>query len=251
MKTLLMGSEGPEVEKLQERLNEIFEDQIGVDGFFWTETRETVEAFQDLMGLNVDGKVGRLTWAALFDEEPEEEGATFPLMQRDLSSLMNPHDGLFRTEWLVFIDLTQFVQAGQIPKNGLEYNDGRWGFWGNRLMQKPFLQAVQNLVDTGLNKEWHVFSGCWCVRPMKSGNSLSVHAYALAVDINAPENPYNSSRHQFSDEFVNCFSRAGFESGGMWTKPKDWMHFQLAWNSLEWETRLAGTGLEPPRVPEV
>lgn len=252
MRVLRMGAEGPDVERVQAALNEIFEDQLLVDGFFGVKTQEMVEAFQDDQGLNVDGIVGPITWRKLFNEEPPQPKISLPIMQRDLMGLMgDPHDPTWRAAWLTFIDLTKFVNQHGLPKNGLEFRDGKYGFWGNKLMAKAFLLAMQNLVDSGCIREWKTFDGCWCVRPMKSGNSLSVHAFAMAVDINAALNPYNSSRHQFSNDFVNCFARAGFESGGMWSSPKDWMHFQLAWNRRSWEADLEGTGLEAPHLMEV
>lgn len=252
MRLLKLGSEGEDVKKVQAALNEIFEDQLRLDGKFGPRTKEMVEAFQDDQGLNVDGVVGPITWRKLFNEEPQHETVYFPLMQSDLMSLMDdPRDPAWKANWLTFIDLTKFVNQHGLPRDGLQYNGKSIGFWGNRLMEKPFLLGMQNLVDSGRIEEWRRFDGCWNVRVMKGGTSLSVHSWAMAFDVNAAENPFNSSRHQLSNEFVNCFARAGFESGGMWTSPKDWMHFQLCWNSRNWESRLEGTGLEAPQVPEV
>lgn len=59
MKTLKLLSEGSEVELLQEKLG------IKVDGIFGTITEECVRQFQREHNLEVDGIVGKDTWAAL------------------------------------------------------------------------------------------------------------------------------------------------------------------------------------------
>jgi peptidoglycan hydrolase-like protein with peptidoglycan-binding domain len=55
---------GPEVRKLQEKLNE-HGAGLGVDGIFGRGTQAAVMAFQAANGLEVDGIVGRKTWTAL------------------------------------------------------------------------------------------------------------------------------------------------------------------------------------------
>lgn len=66
--TLKLGDDGTAVEELQQLLNERIMAGIAVDGDFGPATRDAVMDFQSRMGLDVDGKVGPQTWAAL-DEE--------------------------------------------------------------------------------------------------------------------------------------------------------------------------------------
>lgn len=71
--TLSRGSYGPEVKTLQARLLALGYalPRYGVDGDFGTETEKAVRAYQRARGLDVDGIVGPLTWAAL-----DEDGAS-------------------------------------------------------------------------------------------------------------------------------------------------------------------------------
>lgn len=65
MPTLKLGSSGPDVRKLQQRLSDLGFDPNGVDGNFGSSTERAVRAFQQANGLGVDGKVGPGTQAAL------------------------------------------------------------------------------------------------------------------------------------------------------------------------------------------
>ncbi len=62
------GSSGPAVEEIQRRLNRIATNYpaipkvFPVNGAFGPETREAVEAFQEVFGLTPDGVVGSATW---------------------------------------------------------------------------------------------------------------------------------------------------------------------------------------------
>lgn len=70
------GSEGPAVELIQRRLNELGCGPIEEDGQFGRQTAAAVQLFQarsvDMRGmaLKTDGSVGPLTWAALFPTVP-------------------------------------------------------------------------------------------------------------------------------------------------------------------------------------
>jgi Putative peptidoglycan binding domain len=59
------------VEYLQERLNDLSNAGLKVDGNFGGATHKAVLAFQESRGLQHDGVVGNQTWAALRDATPE------------------------------------------------------------------------------------------------------------------------------------------------------------------------------------
>jgi len=65
MPVLKQGSSGPDVSKLQQRLKDLGFDPKGVDGNFGADTEAAVIAFQQANGLDVDGRVGPNTRAAL------------------------------------------------------------------------------------------------------------------------------------------------------------------------------------------
>lgn len=70
--TLRQGSRGPDVITLQYLLNVISEYYPGIpaptqDGIFGSGTRQSVIAFQQIMGLQTDGIVGGATWRALYN----------------------------------------------------------------------------------------------------------------------------------------------------------------------------------------
>src|SRR5688572_29956615 len=65
MPVLKLGSSGPDVKDLQQKLKDLGFDPNGVDGNFGSGTDKAVRAFQQANGLGVDGKVGPGTQGAL------------------------------------------------------------------------------------------------------------------------------------------------------------------------------------------
>jgi LysM repeat protein len=91
---------------------------------------------------------------------------------------------------------------------------------------RPLLEkALQNLIDRGLEKELKTWDGVFIIRQKRGLSSLSLHSWALAVDVNASENALNATP-KLSKEFVKCFTDVGLEWGGNWSR-KDGMHFQI------------------------
>ena len=70
MPMLYRGYTGDVVKTLQEKLNAKGFDSGNVDGIFGAKTYAAVTAFQKANGLGVDGIVGKLTWAKLYDATP-------------------------------------------------------------------------------------------------------------------------------------------------------------------------------------
>ncbi len=124
----------------------------------------------------------------------------------------NPHDEKSMTLW----DVPPVLEIGVIPKR----------LYCNKEMVKPLTQAFQNLIKTGYVKELKTFDGCFNIRG-KRGNpqSYSLHSWGVAIDVNAAWNGFGK-KPTLSAGFVKCFTDAGFDWGGVWTKP-DGMHFQL------------------------
>lgn len=114
----------------------------------------------------------------------------------------------------------------------------------NHQMVVPLEVAFLNVIDRGLKDKIKTWDGCYQVRPIRGYKStvtklinqgkekeamryMSIHSWAVAIDINAAENGLGKEP-KLSPELVNCFKDAGFDWGGDW-KRKDGMHFQLSY----------------------
>lgn len=117
---------------------------------------------------------------------------------------------------LVLWDVPAELEIGIIPKR----------IYCNKDMIGPLSQAFKNLISTGAVTELKTWDGCFNIRKMRGLSSMSLHSWAIAVDVNAFENGLNQLP-KLSAKFVKCFTDAGFDWGGTWTR-KDGMHFQLA-----------------------
>jgi len=117
----------------------------------------------------------------------------------------------YMTVW----DVPTHLEIGVIPKK----------LYCNKLIVAPLIQAFDNLIDRGFVKELKTWDGCFNVRRKRGLTSMSLHSWGIAIDVNAAWNGLNKTP-QLSAGFVKCFTDAGFDWGGTWTR-KDGMHFQL------------------------
>jgi hypothetical protein len=79
---------------------------------------------------------------------------------------------------------------------------------------------LARLVDRG------DYAGCYAPRRIPGSGSLSLHAWGLAVDLNASTNPQGAEPRQ-DPRLVRAFEREGFTWGGRWPTAPDGMHFEL------------------------
>ena len=96
----------------------------------------------------------------------------------------------------------------------------------NKDFQPVLEKGLRNLIDRKLTKELKTWDGCFIIRSKRGLASMSLHSWAIAIDVNQAENQLNQTP-KLSDEFVECFIDAGCDWGGTWTR-KDGMHFQIA-----------------------
>lgn len=78
---------------------------------------------------------------------------------------------------------------------------------------------------------YDVFSGSFVYRTKRGARSLSMHAYACAIDWDAPDNQMHARRHLFTNEspLIRAFKREGWIWGGDWAGDGvDAMHVQAA-----------------------
>ena len=95
----------------------------------------------------------------------------------------------------------------------------------NKDMKKPLQNALRTLICRELTEELETWDGVFVIRTKRALTSLSLHSWAIAVDVNQSENQLNMTP-KLSKEFVKCFTDCGFDWGGTWAR-KDGMHFQL------------------------
>lgn len=113
-------------------------------------------------------------------------------------------------------DVPTNLEIGVIPKR----------IYCNKDLVAPLTQAFQNLISTGKVSELKTWDGCFNKRKKRGLSSMSLHSWGIAIDVNAAWNQLNITP-TLSPEFVKCFTDAGFDWGGTWTR-KDGMHFQLS-----------------------
>lgn len=119
-------------------------------------------------------------------------------------------------KYMVMWDVPSELEIGVIPKR----------LYCNKAIIQPLSQAFKNLITRGYVKELKTFDGCFNIRSKRGLSSMSLHAWGIAIDLNAFENGLNQIP-KLSPGFVKCFTDAGFDWGGSWQR-KDGMHFQLA-----------------------
>ena len=112
-------------------------------------------------------------------------------------------------------DVPTALEIGVIPKR----------IYCNKDMVQPLAAAFNNLILRGFVNELKTWDGCFNIRKKRGLQSMSLHSWGIAIDVNAFENGLGKEP-KLSPGFVKCFTDAGFEWGGNW-KRKDGMHFEL------------------------
>jgi len=95
----------------------------------------------------------------------------------------------------------------------------------NKDFQPILEKALRNVIERGLAHELKTWDGCFIIRSKRGLSSLSLHSWAVAIDVNAFENQLNQTP-KLTPAFVKCFTDAGCDWGGSWQR-KDGMHFQI------------------------
>ena len=119
-------------------------------------------------------------------------------------------------KYMMLWDVPAHLELGVIPKR----------LYCNRAMIAPLTASFENIINRGLVSQLRTWEGCCNIRKKRGASSQSLHAWGIAIDINAAWNGFGK-KPTMSPELVKCFTDAGFDWGGLWSKP-DGMHFQLA-----------------------
>ena len=98
----------------------------------------------------------------------------------------------------------------------------------NRRLFPPLRRALRALERRGLSRvvDRADYAGCFAPRRIPGSGSLSLHAWGLAIDINAAANPRLGDSRQ-DRRLVRAMENAGFTWGGRWPTVPDPMHFEL------------------------
>lgn len=92
----------------------------------------------------------------------------------------------------------------------------------------PLRRALAELERRGLSRlvDRGDYAGCYAPRRIPSSGSLSLHAWGLAIDLNARVNPPLGASDQ-DPRLVRAMEEAGLTWGGRWPTAPDPMHFEL------------------------
>ena len=98
----------------------------------------------------------------------------------------------------------------------------------NRRLFGPLRRALRALERRGLSDvvDRADYAGCYAPRRIPGSGSLSLHAWGLAIDLNASANPRLGGSRQ-DRRLVRAMEDAGFTWGGRWPTVPDPMHFEL------------------------
>jgi hypothetical protein len=98
----------------------------------------------------------------------------------------------------------------------------------HRRMLAPLRSAMAELRRRGLARlvDPGDYAGCYAPRRIRPGGPLSLHAWGLAVDLNASRNPFGGRSRQDA-RLVRTMKRHGFTWGGDWPTVRDPMHFEF------------------------
>ena len=119
-------------------------------------------------------------------------------------------------KFMVLWDVPLALEVGVIPKK----------LYCNKDLVGPLQTAISNIISRDLILELKTWDGCFNIRKKREAVSPSLHSWGVAIDINAAWNQFGKPP-TMSIDLVKCFTEAGFDWGGEWSKP-DGMHFQLS-----------------------
>jgi hypothetical protein len=98
----------------------------------------------------------------------------------------------------------------------------------HRRMISPLRSAMAELRRRGLGHlvDAAEYAGCYAPRRIQPSGTLSLHAWGLAVDLNAASNPVGGASNQ-DRRLVRTMERHGFYWGGDFPTVPDPMHFEF------------------------
>lgn len=97
----------------------------------------------------------------------------------------------------------------------------------NNDFKAKLMVALKAIETGGFQGELTRFDGCYMMRKSRTTNLLSLHAWAVAVDLDAFDEKLGQSVTNWSEGFLDCMRNAGLFCGCDFRGTKDPMHFAL------------------------
>lgn len=97
----------------------------------------------------------------------------------------------------------------------------------NKEFKDKLYAAFKQLEQKGLSREIKTFDGCYAERNVRGTDAISLHSWAMAIDINAAFEKLGQIVTHFSKEFIDVIVSNGLFWGGNYHGRKDPMHFSL------------------------
>ncbi len=97
----------------------------------------------------------------------------------------------------------------------------------NKDFKDKLFTAFQRLQTAGLQGEIKTFDGCYNDRSVRGRDSKSLHAWGMAIDLNATTEKLAQESTNWSGAFIAIMKATGLYWGGDWHSRKDSMHFAL------------------------
>src|SRR5208337_2219153 len=108
---------------------------------------------------------------------------TYPFYQSQVPDLFgDPTDPSFAGTYLRTMDFTDLLPNFAHVRD-FEGNPWSGHIYGNGYMTAPLRAALEALIAKGIADQWHTYDGCFNIRQAKGGSIMSMHSWALAVDL--------------------------------------------------------------------
>lgn len=237
-----------QIAQVQTRLNALLYDAGPADGVFGGRTRTAIKQFQENNGLTPDGIYGQKTAAALMSPNakpyvtagsrppvamvpsPAKPGVPLWPAQSGVQGVFGPPGNpkctagraklpfAFRIAWDLDQKVTQFSCHELVAEALTQIFSETAAAYGE-----------QKFRALGLD----LFGGCYNLRQMRGGNSYSMHAWGIAVDLDPERNQlkWGRDRAEFAKPEYDAFWDVVESHGAVSLGRKanyDWMHFQFA-----------------------
>mgnify|MGYP001613860592 FL=1 len=234
---LQRGAKGDEVIALQRALV-VAGISIAVDGNFGPGTEESIRQFQEDRGLDIDGKVGPKTAAALLHFAPIEGINRSAPPVAPVSSSKWPRQSNVQS---FYGDIGQHQTTLVLPftmKLAWDMDKVVTRFSVHEKVHdsaKTCFERIANAYDESKRAAcgFDLFGGCLNVRKMRGGSSWSMHSWGIAIDFDPERNQLKWGRDRARlaqpdcEEFWRIWEDAGWLSLGR-ARNYDWMHVQAA-----------------------